>query len=59
MSTEEQIAQLQAQQAKTVEVLRRTLEGKWDEARVWLDAIDPAHAGTWHEAPFPPKAPSR
>lgn len=45
-------AQLDAQQKITVEVLRNILQGKWDDARIQLDAIDPAHAGTWQNVPF-------
>lgn len=52
-SVEERLSQLERQQAETVLVNRRTLEGKWEEARIHLDAIDPANAGKWHEAPFP------
>lgn len=49
-------AQLKAQQAATVIVARETLRGDWEAARINLDAIDPANAGTWTEAAFPPKA---
>lgn len=48
-----QVRQLQEQQARTVVVDRKTLEGNWNEARVWLDSIDPAKAGTWQNAPGP------
>lgn len=56
MTTEEALKQLQDQQALTVKVQRLTLEGKWDEARIHLDAIDPANAGRWTNVAFP-KAP--
>lgn len=54
-TVEERLDQLDAQQAKTVTVLREALKGDWEAARIWLDAIDPANAGTWTNAPFPPK----
>jgi hypothetical protein len=47
------LGQLRTQQALTVETLRRVLQGDWDAARVYLDAIDPSHAGAWHNVPFP------
>lgn len=35
-----------------VENQRRILQGKWDEARIYLDAIDPAMAGQWTNCHF-------
>jgi len=35
-----------------VENQRRILQGKWDEARIYLDAIDPAMAGKWTNCHF-------
>lgn len=39
-----------------VENQRRILMGKWDDARIVLDAINPDMAGHWTNAEFPPKA---
>lgn len=55
MTTEERIKQLEEQQRLTIEIMRNALRGDWQSARIWLDAVDPAHAGTWQETPFPPK----
>lgn len=38
--------------AYLVEALRHTLQGDWDNARTWLDAIDPGKKGTWKNAKF-------
>ena len=43
---------IDTQQGILVEVCRLILEGKWDEARINLDAIDPAKAGSWTNVPF-------
>lgn len=34
-----------------VENQRRILQGHWDEARIYLDAVDPAMAGKWTNCP--------
>jgi hypothetical protein len=48
----EEVPQLQEQQRRTVEVLRNILMGDWEAARIQLDAIDPARAGSWTNVPF-------
>lgn len=50
--TDDQLSQLETQQAYTVEVMRNILMGRWDDARVRLDAIDPSRAGQWTNVPF-------
>jgi hypothetical protein len=46
------LEQLDRQQALTVEVLRLILQGKWEDARIHVDAIDPERAGSWTNVPF-------
>lgn len=52
-TTDERLAQLEQQQSLTVATLRNVLKGEWDQARMFLDAIDPDNAGTWTNVAFP------
>jgi hypothetical protein len=52
---EEEIAALKEQIKGLVESQRNDLMGKWDDARIWLDAVDPNNAGKWANQPYPPK----
>ncbi len=56
----EPIADLQTQVGKFAEIMRSTLKGDWDTARIQLDALDPNDAGKWTNAipqlVSPPKA---
>lgn len=44
---------VEQQIAFLVENQRRMLKGDWDEARIFLDAIDPKMAGHWTNVQFP------
>jgi hypothetical protein len=46
-------ARIEEQISLLVENQRRILMGKWDEGRIFLDAIDPSMKGKWTNVPFP------
>lgn len=48
----QQVRVLQEQQARTIDMARLILQGKWDEARIHLDAVSPGMAGKWANVPF-------
>ena len=52
---EAEIENLKKQIAGLVESQRNDLMGKWDDARIWLDSVDPSNAGSWSNEPYPPK----
>ena len=57
MSVEDQIAQLQAQQAAQTNALRAALEGRWtgaDSLDAWVQSLDPTLETTPKTPLYPP-----